>query len=184
MKYGQHGRRHAVGGSDEIPGLGGGGSLVGWTEVVKTADQSIVNSTGLVADDELLFVTVADGVYEIEAVIIFNTPGSTDTARPSIHGGWGEDGSTIRGLMSVMSKWDESGGKEGFVDTHETNQDVGWKGGANSDSGGTTTSRVLKFTGYQIGGGGTFELLWAQLSAELTATVVLAGSVLRWRRLA
>jgi hypothetical protein len=151
-------------------GLGGDGGGE-WTEVVKAADESVAASTTLQNDNELLFATVDGAVYEIEAVIVYASP--VGGATPAIKVAYGED-ATVRGAMVDIGINTSNVATTGVSSANQT---------STSAFGTAAGNRSFKHTGVYIGAGGTFRLLWAQNVSNAGATIVRAGSVLRYRRI-
>jgi hypothetical protein len=145
-----------------------GGSDDGWTEVVKQADQSSVTTT-LAPDDELLFTADLDAVYEINATLIY----SNAAGGPDLKIAVGED-STARGQVKTIGLNTSDGASGADIRTNQADTAI---------HGSAVAERPIVFLGAHIGGGGTWVLLWAQGTGNATATVVKAGSVLRYRRL-
>ncbi len=147
-------------------GLFGG---VAWTVVAKTIDEGITNNT-LQNDNELLFVPASGGMYEVELLCIYsNAAGAT----PDIKIAFGED-TTKRG---------------GFVTTSlsaaDAAQTIALDGRNNAvvTAGTDTALRAVFFKGWYLGTGATVNTVWAQNVTDATATVMKAGSVLRYRRI-
>jgi hypothetical protein len=148
-----------------------GGSA--WTTVTKASDESVTSSTTLQDDNELFFTAVSGGVYQIECVVIYGSPAGGTT--PDMRITFGEDGTGARGVMQAVyiSSSDLNGSISFLCDNTSTQINVGT----------ATTNRALLVTGWYVGGGGTFVFRWAQTASGANATIVRAGSVLRYQRL-
>lgn len=145
---------------------------IGWTWITKTADESVASSTTFQADDELFFTAVNGGAYEWELLLVYGSPVGGGT--PDIKIALGEDAITVRGGYSAV----------GAVQTADTGGNLPAADNQGSVSLGTaTTNRLAKVQGTHVGAGGTFTFLWAQVSSNAGATIVRAGSVLRYRRI-
>lgn len=141
-----------------------------WTTITKSTDESVASSNVLQDDDELSFATVAGAVYEFEAVLVYGSPAGGGT--PDFKTAFGED-STSRGVWWSLfwSTGDLANATQQLVNL------------TLSAGGGTATGDRSYFAkGHFVGGGGTFKLQWAQNSANANATILRAGSVLRYRR--
>lgn len=147
------------------------GSPVIWTTVIKASDESVAGTTTVQNDDELFFATVNGAGYEFEFFLWYANPGGGTT--PDLKAVLGEDG-TNRGyaMWNGVSAADAVG-----VLAIRTNQ-------LDTISAGTnTTNRALWIKGVYFAGGGTFRLLWAQVTSNVNPTIVRAGSLLRYRRI-
>lgn len=144
-----------------------------WIAVPKNSDQSISSSVSLTNDSELSFATVNGGVYEIEMVIIYANPASGGTVDMKVAAG--ED-ATNRGVLLWIGVANND--VSNFVQAPSDQTQASGVGGT------ATTKRVITMSGGYIGGGGTFHFLWAQATSSGNPTVVYAGSVLRYRRVA
>lgn len=153
--------------SGAVAAIGG----VVWTVVTKASDESVASSTALQADDELLFTAVSGGVYEIEAVVIYASPAGAGT--PDLKIAAGED-ATTRGeyYMQGLNTADAAGASGISINNTSANS-----------FGTAAANRAINVFGNHVGNGGTFAIYWAQVNSGVNATVVRAGSVLRYRRL-
>lgn len=143
----------------------------GWTTVLKTADESVASSTTTQNDDELFFVAALGAVYEIEGILYYVSVGGGGA--PDLKTDWGED-ATARGSIYIPGHSNTDTNFTGAADTNQT---------ATIILGTAATPRLARFQGGHVGNGGTFRLRWAQYASGVNATVVKAGSVLRYRRL-
>lgn len=140
-----------------------------WTVVTKSMDESVQSSTTLQADDELLFVAASGGVYQWELMLIYASPAGAGT--PDIKVAVGEAG---YGPYRAIG-----------ISTSETLL----RSGALSDGsqtlsfGTAAANRIALFDGGFVSSGATFNTNWAQATSDSNATIVRAGSVLRYRRL-
>jgi uncharacterized protein YaiE (UPF0345 family) len=121
--------------------------------------------------DELFFTTVSAKSYEIDFVVIYGSPAGAGT--PDIKLDYGED-ATARGWMN---SWGFSTADAGTGATILTNQT------ATIAFGTAAADRMVKGFGAITGNGGTFRIRWAQNTSGVNATIVRAGSVLRYRQL-
>lgn len=146
--------------------VGGGSS---WdATITKSANQSRANTT-LVADTEL-FVTLASGLYELQIVLIYsNAAGGAPDFKVEL----GED-ATGRSVLNATG-----------VDSAEVDTSVGQRcrTGITTAWGTTTSDRTVFFQGIYNSNGGTFQVSWAQNTANATATIVKANSFLRYKAL-
>lgn len=131
----------------------------------KDVDQSVTNSTVLVADESILWDLAATAVYGLNAWIVYL---SEDT--PDIKFGWSlpagasmlwhGTGYSIASAFQAFGNSDPSGGASSF-------------GGS-----GSGAARVARMTGTVLMGDtdGSLNLQWAQFVANAATTSVLAGS--------
>lgn len=142
-----------------------------WTNVVKAIDESVASSATLQTDDELFFTAVSGATYEVESLTIYASPAGGAT--PDMKIAFGEDAS-VRGnmIVSIISTGDITN-----LGSQLTNQTL------LASVGTAAANRAVYASGFHTGGGGTFSLLWAQSTSGVNATIVRAGSVLRYRRI-
>jgi hypothetical protein len=164
-----------VSGGAGATGSTGPSDTTSWTSVVKASDESVSGSTVLQNDDELFFTATSGGIYEFELVLIYASPAGGGT--PDIRFGLGEDATTGRGLFSTIANLTTA-------DAPTSTQRHTDQGSGTTTSAGTgTADRVMVCKGGHRGNGGTFRLVWAQNTSDANATIVRAGSVLRYRRI-
>jgi hypothetical protein len=144
-----------------------------WTEVVKGSDESVASSTVVQNDDELFFSATSGAVYDLELFLIYESPAGGGT--PDIKLDFGEDG-TARGMIAQAGTYSTANAVNN-VTAILINQSSVFSFGTD------TNPRVLRATGWYVGGGGTFRVRWAQNTSGINATVVKAGSTLRYRRM-
>lgn len=142
-----------------------------WTSVVKSADESVQNSTTVQNDDDLFFTASSAVGYEWECSVIYGSPAGAGT--PDIKFDFGED-ATVRGgyvywLLTASDTW-----TSGNLATSQ----------AAGSAGTAATNRIMYVKGMHTGGGGTFRFRWAQNTSSNNATIVRAGSILRYRAIA
>lgn len=165
-----------------ISGSGGGGVSqatlnaavggVAWTVVTKALDESVTSSAVLQADDELFFTPVSNGIYELQLDIVYGSPAGGGT--PDISITFGED-ATSRGVLSSIG-----------LSASDVVADApfGCVNNATGVSRGTAaTNRNTYLRGVYYGNGVQTGLLWCQNVSGVNATIVRAGSVLRYRRI-
>lgn len=144
-----------------------------FTEVRKTADEDVVNSTTLQDDDHLFFSVVANGVYVFEAWVICSSPagGGTPDMQLTFAGPTGSTGMFYG--AAFQSETDTA------IDALARTL------GTLLRAGTGTTPRVIPIRGWAVIGGtaGSVVFRWAQVTASANATRVHAGSVLRYRQL-
>lgn len=138
--------------------------------VTKGSDESVSSNTTIQNDDELFFTATSGTVYLIEALIIYASPAGGGT--PDIRIGWGEDGNS-RGVMSIAAAYSTNDTASSFVSSNTQTAGI--------VLGTATVNRIAFFEGWHAGAGGTFRLLWAQNTSGSNATVVRAGSYIRYR---
>ena len=143
-----------------------------WGNVRKAADESVASSTTVQNDDELFFTAVSGGQYEIEVMLVYGSPAGGTT--PDLKIDLGED-TTARGVVGTLVGFSNTDVAFGNV-FGATNQTATWIFGT------ATTDRIAKLVGVHTGGGGTFRLRWAQNVSGVNATIVRAGSLIRYRR--
>lgn len=144
-----------------------------WSEVVKATDKSIASSTTMAADTELGFSTVSGALYAWEAYIIYASPVGAGT--PDLKVGGGEQAGTTQGSFTAVHLAANDSPTASSLKTDTTS----------AATGGTAAGkRVVRIMGWHTGGGGTFNIYWAQATSGTDPTIVYAGSILRHRMLA
>lgn len=145
--------------------------------VIKTADETVVNSATAQNDDELFIPVLANTQYFVEFFIIYDAIQAADikimfTAPTGAtfdwtHGGLGTSATASVGPVSR---------------NYRTLSDVGTIGGPSSTSG---TNAVIPGEGRLVTGAsaGTFRFQFGQNTASATGTVVKANSLLIAQRL-
>jgi hypothetical protein len=147
-----------------------------WTQVIKALDESVSSSAVLQNDDELFFTATSGAIYEIEAVLVYGSPVGAGT--PDVKFAFGEDSTATRGTMSLIASLGTAEANQGTTITPIATNQTGVFG-----AGTAATNRAQVVKGFHIGAGGTFRVLWAQNTSDANATIVRAGSVLRYRRI-
>lgn len=148
--------------------IGVGGSE--WTTVTKLANESIASNQTLQDDDELFFTAASGSMYAFEAIIIYASPAGAGT--PDIQLAFGED-ATDRGQWAAQIRG--------------TGTDAATTGNAITinttpqGSGTAAAKRGAYCIGTHLGNAGVFRFRWAQNSSNVSATIVYAGSYLRYR---
>jgi len=137
-----------------------------WVNVVKQANQS-VTGTAMTNDDALFFQTTAGVMYELDFILLYsNAAGAT----PDMKFDLGED-ATIRGQAGGVVISTADAAAQFAVATNQTAVAVGTN----------AAERAAQFTGYHRGNGGVFRVRFAQNVNNATATVMIAGSTVRYR---
>lgn len=139
-----------------------------WTTVTKTADESVTNSAVLQNDDELLFATVSGATYRVELSLIYGSPAGGAT--PDIKVASGEDGNTRGAWLMIGNSTSDTG--QSTNNSHNQSSTIAF--------GTAAGNRGAWASGVYLAGGATFRILWAQNTAGLNATIVRAGSYLRY----
>ncbi len=142
-----------------------------WTVVTKPSDQSVASNATPAVDSDLVFTAVNGAFYEVELYLIYGSPAGGGT--PDMKVSLGED-NTLRGVFSLLG---ENAG--------DTVQNIAGSAARNIAAGafGTaTTDRAAIIKGHYWGAGGTFALLWSQNTSGVNATILRAGSEMRYRR--
>lgn len=145
--------------------------VTGWTSVVKGSDESVASSATLQNDDALFFTAVSGAIYEIHIHIVYGSPAGAGT--PDLKYAYGED-ATFRGMALNMGLSDGEALAANFIAGDQTSTVL---------RGTAAANRSATCQGMHWGNGGTYRLLWAQNSSGVNATIVRAGSVLRYRRI-
>lgn len=132
--------------------------------VTKAADQSRADTT-LVADTAL-FKLLAAGLHLLEIVIRYSNAAG---GAPDLKLEMGED-ATGRSVLAATG-----------VSDAEVDQVVGHRcrTGILTTWGTTVAERVIYIRGVYVSAGGTFQISWAQNTANATPTKVLAGSFIK-----
>jgi hypothetical protein len=144
-----------------------------FTAVVKASDESVVSSSVLQNDDELFFSTVNNGVYWIVFLVRYASPAGGST--PGLKVAMGEDGTT-RGAFDQVAALNAAGAAiTGNPVTADNASSLAYATAA--------ADRVALTEGIYLAAGGTFRVLWAQSSSNVSATIVRAGSALYYRRI-
>lgn len=150
-----------------VPAAVGG---VAWTVVTKAGDTSVSSNTVVALDPDLRFTTVSGAIYEIEIFVIYGSPAGGGT--PDMKVSVGED-ATIRSAVFQVGLSSTGAGTSGVVTST-----------AASNVFGTQTTDLGNYSvGWHVGNGGAFGYWWAQNTSGANATIVRAGSVLRYRRI-
>lgn len=149
-----------------IPAVVGGAE---WTTVRKTADESVSSNTTVQNDDELFFTDVSGALYEVELVIIYGSPAGGGTP-------------DLKAALGYASNWGVF--QYGGWAANDTLVNTVFNSNASQNPifGTAAADRVGFIRGVMPGLGSTFRFLWAQNSSDSNATIVRAGSVLRYRR--
>jgi hypothetical protein len=143
-----------------------------WTAtIVKSADESVASSTTLQNDDELFFTAVSGSSYLVELIVIYGSPAGA--GGPDIKFGAGED-ATTRGILDALLLTTADATFLGVVNANN---------GSIGSAGTAATDRGLILRGTYLGNGGTFRFVWAQNTSSANATIVRAGSILRYKKL-
>lgn len=145
----------------------------GWTEIIKASDETVTGSTTLQDDNELFFTTESGVFYEVELDIIYACP--VGGATPDIIVAFGEDSTATRGV--IQGRGYSNGDVQQNVQALTDNTT------SNINFGGAATKRIVRFSGWILGNGGTFKFRWAQ-RINNQATIVYANSRLRYRSMA
>lgn len=149
----------------------GAWTQTGWVVVAKASDESVASSVAVQNDDELFFATVSGAQYQVEIVLVYGSPAGAGT--PDLKVVVGED-STARGVVS----------QQGYSPTDVATFATGAANQTTSFLFGTAAAdRVGLLFGTYTGAAGTFRVQWAQNTSGANATIVRAGSVLRYRRI-
>lgn len=139
-----------------------------WTVVSKASDEDRTNNT-FANDSELFFTATNNVIYFIELYLIYASPAGGGT--PDFRYRIGED-ATSRGI---------------FHNTQYTGSDSNQDNSTHADQattvscGTATTKRVAVSSGAYIGAGGTFRVIWAQVTTDANPTRLYTGSFLRYR---
>jgi hypothetical protein len=141
-----------------------------WTTVVKTVDESVASSSAVQDDDELFFTGVAGALYEVELDIIYASPAGAGTPDLKVQF---TDGGAITGQLTQLGPSTGDGG-----------QIFGSVNSSSASFGTGAAKRMLTLRGWQLGTGAAVKLKWAQNTADANPTIVYAGSLLRYRRIA
>ena len=144
-------------------------SITAWTNVIKTANESVDTNTTPQDDNHLFFATEVGAVYQIEGLLIYSNAAGTT---PDLKTVWGED-TTIRGFIAAHGVSNTDSNFTGYAQTNQT---------ATIILGTVVADRHATIVGHHVGNGGTFRLQWAQNVSNGTATILKAGSYLRYRR--
>lgn len=163
-----------TGGSDAATARTNLGLLdVPWTLVTKASDESLNTNTTLQNDDELLFATVAGGIYEFDCFLLYGSPVGAGT--PDLKFAAGED-NTSRGNMFVVGL--------STTDTNNITSGAVRQGTALTTFGTAAANRLARIHGEFLAVGGTFSIQWAQGTSDANNVTVRATSFMRYRRLA
>jgi hypothetical protein len=145
-----------------------------WTTVTKPGDTSRSSTTVLAADPDLVFTPVSGGVYELRLSLVYASPGAT---APDFKVGMGED-ATTRGAWCLTNYFTVSD-----VLTPITTPPVGIANTLSGSVGAIATNRLISITGWLVGNGGTFSVVWSQNTSSASATILRGGSYLAYIRL-
>lgn len=141
----------------------------GATTVTKSSDETINTSTTLQDDDALTFAVVANGEYEVEAVVLYNSG-----ATPDFKFAWtAPAGATIDGHAIVPTASNTSTGAV-IVEAVAITTAVGV---------GAPIAVWCRFTVVVGGTAGNVTLQWAQNTSDAGNTSVLTNSWVKYRAL-
>lgn len=153
-----------------------GSSGSDWTStIVKSTDESVSSSTTLQDDDELKFTPTANKSYIVEVAIIYASP--TGGATPDIKVAVGID-STFRGAGTNFGiNTGDSGLIAPLIQGFQLNAPLAF--------GTAAGDRTIWYSGtFTADGSATpFKVQWAQNTSNANATIVRAGSLLRYKLL-
>ncbi|MFD6874539.1 MULTISPECIES: hypothetical protein [unclassified Streptomyces] len=151
------------------------------TQIVKTIDQQVVNSTTNVNDNHLLAPVAANATYNVTGMLLYSTRSDTD-----LKIGWtGPTGA----LMDWISHGQSPGGTGGVanlgvvVDRQSIGNTAFPLDGFGAEN---TTFMTAPFWGRltTVATAGTFQLNWAQRTANANAAIMRAGSWFLLQRVA
>ena len=143
--------------------------------VVKSADETVTNSTTLQDDDHLVFNVEAGASYEFEFVLhVYQNPGGGGGIKVAVNGPSADNvfywvsfsGDYGNGFDST------TGGIAGAWDTAKER----------SMTAGVRIGVVIRGSLVNAGGSGSVVLRWAQETAGDGGTVVRKGSFVRWHK--
>ena len=140
------------------------------TAIVKTADETVNNSTTLQNDNHLLFALVANTTYEVDLVLLHNSTSTT----PDFKLGWTVPSGCVMFWASVTSNaWGSFGGTalSGAGDTKTA--------GSISGTGGAIFKALVR----NGANAGNIQLRWAQNTADASDSKLLKHSHLIIRNL-
>lgn len=162
----------------------GGGGTGNWDAVItKSADQSVVNSTVLANDSELLYALAVNSVYMIELQLLYSATNLANDYKgqfsyPNINGvlspiGW----VTVHNLAGTPA-----------VTAHSGN-DTNWPGAAGAIPMGTFIvnafhNAFIRFTLTTLGNAGNLQWTFASQAAGGGDSITKAGSTLFIKKLA
>lgn len=144
--------------------LGGGGMSL----IVKEANETVNNSNTLQDDDELLFAVAANEVWQFEGVLALSTNATPDFQL------------TFTGPAGAVGSFTAI-----YGDVASGNVDAGSGGLANAVGlASANAGAMVRFWGgiHNGANAGNLTLRWAQLTADASATTVLAGSYLKYQK--
>lgn len=144
-----------------------------FVNVTKTADQSVAGSTVLVNDTQLSFSTVTAGVYVFDFWPVYGSP--VGSAGPDIKITLGDSATQAGWIL-----------QQGWSTADAITSSALLFGNTSLFTYGTgVLNRVAHLQGTWVSpGGGTFQVQWAQNTSNANATIMRAGSLLRYTRLA
>lgn len=134
------------------------------TYIVKSADETVNNSSTLQNDDDFSFSVATNSKYLVEMYLLINS-GTT----PDFKYAWSLPASaTANGVYNATSS--------------QFNQNGNLTSAQSVDGAGGERMTVVFFILETAGTAGTAQFQWAQNTADLSNTVVGAGSVMRYRK--
>lgn len=158
---------------------GGGADPLGYTTILKAADQDVVNAQNT-DDTDFQFAVTAGKIYMIEALFAF----STDTAAADAEWRYATSAGTMdgRGVWIGITTAD-SGQAGGIATTAAANSSNQAVGSTASDLGYPITGR-LALTVRQNTSSGTFKIQFGNnTTGSGRTTRMLAGSYLRYKQI-
>lgn len=159
-------------------GTGGTGAGGYWTTVVKSANESVTNSSVFQNDNELFFTVDDNGNYVWELDIVCITASASGV--PDIKFKSATFNANDQGGMSISDYYDTAN-----AFTSRTSAVLGTTFTASAGPN-SAKRQIIHIRAWitVVGAAGTMDFQWAQNTSDTNATTVLAGSTLRWRKLA
>ena len=156
-----------------VTNVGGGGPTI----VLKSADETVNNSSVLQNDDTLLFACAANKTYIVEGFLMFTSANTTPDTKVDIQVPSGAEFYWGPGWKSGSAYWD-------IVSSGLTASALLLSNSAIDFADNASGSRYgFGWRGILIVGStsGTFQVRWAQQVANPTDTIMKAGSCLRYQ---
>lgn len=160
---------------DDVQAIVAGTVLAGTLAAYKTATESVTSSTTVQDDNDLTLNVVANGVYDVKLVLIYDALTGGDLK-------WRLTGPASAAFDGVVHgiTFAATGNTDDHAPYTAISQDNSQGGTGAGNTWGTSCLGLLRVAGTA----GTFKVQWAQVASSGTATRMFAGSHMILRRIA
>lgn len=144
--------------------------------LIKAADESVNNSTTMQNDNHLVVSLSANGVFEVECMLIVNGPTAAD-----FKAAWTSTGgvSILSGRLCIGGSASNTGTRQAI--THMSLPGLGALADQAAYCAGDATDKSVVIERFIVRTttAGTLQLQWAQIGAVASNTTVYAGSYIK-----